>query len=97
MRQADDTMEFGGHHVEFRKVPGDVLVSCKNVIGTYTQAKAFVRKSSPTNIYQWGVKTTEPAYIENVPGGDVKIACLQDTHKKFMELYNKCEALQSSN
>jgi hypothetical protein len=84
---------FAGHPVTLRKVDGDVLVHCKNVTGTYTQAKAFVNHENVTSIYQFGVKTTEPAFLENFPDGRVKIACLHDTREKFMALYDECERI----
>ena len=86
-------LTFGGYPVTLRVVGDDVLFNCKNVTGTYSQAKAFVRNQSPTNIYPWGIKTTKPAFIELIPGGNVNIACLEDSKSKFMELYEECENL----
>jgi hypothetical protein len=86
-------LTFGGWPVEFRVVGDEVLVNCKNVTGTYSQAKAFVKNQYPTNTYPWGIKTTKPAFLENIPGGNVNIACLEDTKAKFMELYYECERL----
>ena len=91
--QNDKKFEFAGYPVEFRVVGNEVLVNCKNVTGTYTQAKAFVKRQNPTNIYPFGAKTTDPAYLQHVPGADVKIACLQDSNEEFMELYYHCEEL----
>jgi hypothetical protein len=86
-------LTFGGHPVTLRVVGGEVLVHCKNVIGTFTQAKAFVNNSNMSNIYPFGIKTTEPAFLTNVPGGNVRIACLMDTKEKFMELYHEAERM----
>lgn len=84
---------FAGYPVIMRVVGDEVLVNCKNVTGTYSQAKAFLSNSNPTNTYPWGIKTTEPAFLTNVPGGDVRIACIQDTKAQFMKLYDECESL----
>ena len=87
-------IQFAGFPVTFRKISEDeVLVHCKNVIGTYTQAKAFVEKSNPSNSYQFGVKTTTPSFIYVSPNDRIRIACLEDTREKFMELYDECERL----
>lgn len=92
--QESKQLTFGGWPVEFRVVEEEVLINCKNVTGTYSQAKAFVKNLSPhLNTYPWGVKTTKPAFIENIPGGNVNIACLEDTKAQFMELYDECERL----
>jgi len=89
----EKNLTFAGYPVQMRVVGDDVLVNCKNVTGTYSQAKAFMKNSSPTNIYPWGVKTTVPAFLTHEPGGDVRIACIQDTRAKFEELYEECERL----
>lgn len=91
-------LTFGGHPVELRKIDTingpDVLVHCKHVTGLFSQAKAFrEKKNFITNVYPWGVKTTEPAYITNLHNGDIGIACLTDTKQKFDELYAECVAL----
>ncbi len=93
-------MEFGGYPVEMRVVTvtggnKEVLINCKNVTGTFSQAKAFKKKSNITNEYPWGVKTSVPAFITDVPGNRVSIACLTDTKDQFLNLYNECEALLS--
>lgn len=90
-------MEFGGYPVEMRLVNGrdgqEVLIHCKNVTGTFSQAKAFKNKTNYVNQYPWGIKTSAPAFITDVPGERVSIACLTDTRQKFLELYDKCEEL----
>ena len=91
-------LTFGGHPVELRRVVGingpDVLVHCKNVTGLFSQAKAFrEKKNFITNIYPWGVKTTEPAFITNTASGGIGIACLEDTKEQFDKLYTEAEAL----
>jgi len=93
----NNELSFAGHPVTLRVVPtpngNDVLIHCKNVIGTFAQAKAFIKNTNPTNIYPFGVKTTEPAFLTHVPGGNIRIACLTDTKEQFMELYDECENL----
>ncbi len=89
----NELIKFGGYPVEMRVVGEEVLIQCKNVIGTYTQAKAFIKKSNITNTYQFGTKTADPAFITEIPGGLIKIACLEDTRKQFNLLYEKCEEL----
>jgi len=91
--QTESTLFFAGYPVLMRVVGDEVLVNCKNVTGTYSQAKAFLKNMSPTNTYPFGIKTVEPAFLTNVPGGDVRIACIQDTREKFIALYDECERL----
>lgn len=93
VNEENKQLTFGGYPVTLRVVGDDVLVNCKNVTGAYSQARAFVKNQSPTNIYPWGIKTTKPAFLEYIPGGNVNIACLEDTKAKFMELYDECEKL----
>ena len=89
-------IQFAGFPVTFRKIDDtEVLVHCKNVIGTYTQAKAFVERSNPSNTYQFGVKTTMPSFIYVSPNDRIRIACLEDTKENFMALYEECERLLS--
>lgn len=94
----DNELTFGGYPVTLRLVdlPGgkqDVLVHAKNVTGTYTQANAFIKNLNPTNVYPFGIKTTEPAFLTHIPGGNIRIACLTDTKEKFMDLYNRSEEM----
>lgn len=92
--QSSKQLTFAGHPVTMRVVGGnEVLIHCKNVTGTFSQAKSFVNNTNPSNIYPWGVKTTAPASISHAPGGNVEIACLRDSRDKFMELYHECENL----
>ena len=93
------SLTFAGYPVELRKVPGDVLVHCKNVIGCYTQARTWKKRlNGATNIYPWGVKTTEPAYIKQSPfAGKVEIACLEGTQKEFDAIYDECKKILNIN
>lgn len=89
-----DNLTFAGYPVTLRPVDGDVLVHCKNVIGSFSQAKAFKEKSSMSNTYPFGVKTSEPCEIKENPfSGGIAIACLEGTKQEFDRLYKKCESL----
>lgn len=94
----NQALTFGGYPVELRRVDTangpDVLVNCKNVTGLYSQARDFVEgKNFFTNEYKWGVKTTEPAFIQTMHNGNVAIACLEDTREQFNKLYDAAKAL----
>jgi hypothetical protein len=92
-KKQESILFFAGYPVVMRVVGNEVLVNCKNVTGTFSQAKAFLSNSNPTNVYPWGIKTTVPSFLTNEPGGDVRIACIQDTKEQFMKLYYECENL----
>lgn len=90
MNQPNETDTFGGWPVKMRAVGDDVIINCKNVTGTYSQLRSFVRNEKyPFNNYQFGIKTSEPAQISNTPDGRVKIACLDDSRDNFMRMYDK--------
>ena len=93
----NNNLTFAGYPVTLRKVADDVLVHCKDVIGTFSQAKSFKEKSRwPANYYPFGTKTSSPAEITEMPNGEIKIACLQAPRHEFDSLYKECENLLNS-
>lgn len=89
----DDRVElqFGGYPVELRKVDDDVLIRCKNVIGTYKQYIDFKNKKND----EFGLKESEKCKFEFsiMYKNGLKIGCLDGTRQEKENLINKCEIL----
>ena len=86
---------FGGYPLEMRVVGDDVLIQCKSVIGAFSQLKAWkTKKNAMTNLYPFGIKTTEPTHIRLNPiSKKVEIACLEGTMSEFNAAYEECKRL----
>lgn len=79
-------IEFGGYPVETRVVGGEVIIRCKQVIGTLSQVEDFMEGRS----FKFGIRGTT-TYISD-DGVWAKIGCLKDTSENFKLLYNKIKA-----
>lgn len=87
---------FGGYPVTFRQTnSGDILIHCKNVIGLYSQVKAFRNKTSVTGRYPYGVREQDKCEIQNSihTSGSVKIACLEGSKEEIDLIIRECESL----
>lgn len=90
------TLTFGGYPVTLRKMnDGDVYIHCKNVIGKYSQIKAFVNRTSITGVYPYGVRNQDKCEIKKsvLNSGYVKIACLEGSPEECNLLICECESL----
>jgi hypothetical protein len=79
-------LSFAGYPVEIRIVKDEVIIRCKQVIGTLSQVEDFMEGRS----FKFGIRGTT-TYISD-DGVWAKIGCLRDTSENFNKLYKKIKA-----
>jgi hypothetical protein len=97
-----EQLTFDGHPVSLRVVNTlggnrDVVISCKGVVGLYSQARKFYqREFSPDGAYSFGVRKKDKCQIKSTPdGGRVKVACLEGTREEAAMVMQECRRMLS--
>lgn len=83
-------MTFGGYPITFEYINGDVLVTCKGVTGSLSQAKNFLKPKGGIVQHYFGTSK-----IYNRPNKMVRIDCLEDTRKQFLFIYKQAELFKN--
>ncbi len=87
-------LTFAGYPIELRKIQNDVLIHCKNVIGTYSQAKSWIDKDKGNYCtYYFGIKQSDKCEILNSINNTIKIACLEGTEQELKQIITQCSIL----
>ena len=87
----NEELTFGGEPVILEWVDGEVLIKCKNVIGTLTQVEGFINEKGYVRHYFGECK------IRKWTDHKIKIDCLEDTKENFKKLYEQAEAYKTIN
>jgi hypothetical protein len=83
-------LSFAGYPVTMELIGDEVYVTCKGVTGTLTQARGFISNSKSGIIHYFGV-----AKIKRGKEKTVNIDCLNDTMKKFINIYKQAKHLKN--
>ena len=77
----NESLSFGGYPIILERKDDEILIHCKNITGTLSQIEGFINEQSWKRHYFGQCK------IRNWRNGEIKIDCLKDTKKNFINLY----------
>lgn len=84
--------EFAGYPATLKPTGNkDGIVTCKNLVGKFSQIRAFMKRSSSDGLYRFGF-STPPTYIER-RYDMVFIGCLEISYTEFKKLFNRLDQL----
>lgn len=87
-----EIFEFDGHPATFQPTGNnDGVVTCKNLVGKFSQIRRFMDKSSTDGLYRFGF-SDPPTYIER-RYEMVFIGCLEIPYREFKKLYARMDEI----
>lgn len=86
VNRIDSNISFGGHPMYVIPAEPDYILLCKGVRGYLSQAKMWLKKSSPTGEYFFGAR---PVTLTH--NGNVEVDCLNDTKETVQKIVDFCE------